>query len=427
MILKTTLITVLFITVGLNFAAAQTKIISEGDKWRYYDDKAPPPDGWINSGTVDINWKKGKTPLGYGDDRIQTIISYGDDKDKKHITKYFQKTFRIEDPYEYLTYELKIQRDDGIVVYLNGQEILRNNMPDGKINNNTKALDLIISDVTEGYIYRKLLLSEDLVAGNNTISASVHQTRESSSDCLFNLELVGDNNPNMIPLVLKERTIKNLHLDLKVKELNHKLELEKRDSQLGFLKHVKNNYKIALYSICILFLIAILGLLYIFSSHKKKQKKLTQNINDLKEAIINKDRELMSSSLNTVQNQQFLKELKDILSNTTSEDLTTIKIDLKKVIRKIDYTLNHDDDWTNLLSHFNAVHTGFLGKLMKLHPALSEIEQRHCIFIKLHMQTKEIAQILHIDPKSVQVARYRIKKKMSLSETIDLRTYLQEI
>jgi DNA-binding CsgD family transcriptional regulator len=49
------------------------------------------------------------------------------------------------------------------------------------------------------------------------------------------------------------------------------------------------------------------------------------------------------------------------------------------------------------------------------------------MFIKLHLQTKEIAKILLIDPRSVQTARYRIKKKMNLDEDIDLRAYLLKI
>ena len=97
------------------------------------------------------------------------------------------------------------------------------------------------------------------------------------------------------------------------------------------------------------------------------------------------------------------------------------------IAKQIDYNIGHEDDWENLKKHFNAIHTGYFDQLIKLHPSLTEVELRHCIFIKLHMQTKEIAKILNIDPKSVQVSRYRIKKKMKLPEQVDLRDYLMKV
>jgi len=136
----------------------------------------------------------------------------------------------------------------------------------------------------------------------------------------------------------------------------------------------------------------------------------------------------MSYSLNTVQDQQFLNDLKQDLSDAIADAKGGITAtELKKAIRKIDYNLTHDEEWLNLMSHFNTVHIGFSDKLLKLHPSLTDTEQRHCIFIKLQMQTKEIAQILHIDPRSVQAARYRIKKKMNLGEGVDLRDYILKL
>jgi len=100
---------------------------------------------------------------------------------------------------------------------------------------------------------------------------------------------------------------------------------------------------------------------------------------------------------------------------------------LKKLYLKLDFILNHDDDWINLKKHFNVIHTDFFDKLNKLHPLLSESEIRHCVFMKLHMHTKEIARLMNIDPKSVQTSRYRLKKKMNLDDNIDLKDYLQRI
>lgn len=423
------LIFIVFVFFIVSLALAQTKIIAKGDTWQYYDEAAPPPKGWQKNTPITDNWKTGVSPLGYGDSVVKTEISFGDDPEKKHAAKYFKKTFRIENPFEYIVYKLNIQKDDGIVVYLNGHEIVRIDMPNDEINNDTMATSLVVSGKMEAYVHTRILSPEELVTGINTLAVSVHQARLTSEDCIFNLELIGDNHHEMLPLLLKERTIKNLSLDAKIKELNHKQELEKKDLTIAFIERSKGYIKTSLYAIGFLLLVSLFGLCYLWRIYMKREKKLNENILGLKETNHSKDREMMSISLNSLNNQQYLKELKRNLEREmdSKADVATLKTALKGLIRNIEHNLDNDEDWTNLKRHFNAVHTGFLGKLIELHPSLSEVELRHCIFIKSHMQTKEIANILHIDPRSVQASRYRIKKKMGLDETVDLRNYLQNV
>ena len=411
------LINLLFFTVCSNHILGQTKIITTGDEWQYFDTEVEPPKGWEKYSTLTDNWKKGISPLGYGSSIIVTNISFGDDPESKHITKYFKKTFIVDDPYAHLIYKLNVQRDDGIVVYLNGREIMRDNMPDGEIINTTTASSLIFTSTTEKIAHTKLLSPDDFNEGINTISASVHQARKISSDCIFNLELIGGSSSEMIPLLFKEQAIKNLNLNIKLKEVNHKLDIEKKDLQFQQLEQSKNIIKTSLLVVSLLLLLATICLIYFWISFINKEKRL-------KEITQNKDREMMNVSLNLLNNQQFLKELKRDIENNIKEDVSTIKKELKRTITRIDYNLDHEDDWENLKKHFNSVHIGYVDKLIKMHPSLTDIELRHCIFIKLHMQTKEIANILHIDPRSVQASRYRLKKKMNLDENTDLKEYL---
>ena len=124
-----------------------------------------------------------------------------------------------------------------------------------------------------------------------------------------------------------------------------------------------------------------------------------------------------------MQNKQYFKEIKTDLKGIETTDKKTVN----SIISEINNVLESDKEWKNLKKHFDAVFSGFYDKLLKLHANLSETELRHCTFIKLHLQTKEIARMLLIDPRSVQTTRYRIKKKMNLSEQIDLREYLLKI
>ncbi len=407
------------------FANAQDTIISQGQDWFYYDLEKPLPNTWYLNKDIDASWKKGASPLGYNDELVKTTISYGNDKNKKHITKYFVKKFIIDDPYSHLIYKINFQRDDGIVIYLNGKEIERNNMPDGVITNSTRANALVFSSKNAKIKYTKLVSPNDLLDGENIISASVHQARSTSSDCVFNLELIGSNDSETIPMLLKEHTIDNLKLNLKLNELNHNQESENLKSRINDLSWTKNIFGTIIFLSFIVFSVLCVWLYLKQKKLNTEIKALIENVTQLKEINKTKDREIMNLSLKALNDKQFMKGIKSdiedyLQTNTNSRAL-------KQIATKIDHSLDFEDEWVNLKKHFNEVHLGYVDNLIAKYPSLTDIELRHCIFMKLHMQTKEIANILNIDPRSVQAARYRLKKKMNLDEDTDLKTFLQSI
>jgi|GEM_PF-2523508 len=406
---------------------AQTKIIKTGDTWFYFDKSNTPPVNWEKSNESISEWQEGISPLGYGDSYNKTNISFGDDPENKHITKYFKKIFRLENPYDFLVYSLNVVRDDGVVIYLNGREVMRNNMPGGEILSTTEASSLVVSSEAETYVHKKLLLPDDFVAGVNTLSVSVHKARKTSIDCIFTLELIGDNDSKMIPFLIEERSIKNLTIEAKLKEQNYEQQLKNKDLNFQILEQSKSNHKVVIYILIFLLILLIVTIFYINKNWTNKNRKLENDLSDLKEQNVNKDKSMITSSLHLLNNQQLLKDLKNDLENSIDKDANSLRAQTKKLINQIEYNIGTNDDWENLKKHFNAVHSGYYDKLVKLHPNLSEVELRHCIFIKLYMQTKEIASILHIDPKSVQASRYRIKKKLELDEEVDLRDYLLNI
>lgn len=417
---------VLFLLFGIIHAGAQgpTKIIASGDEWKYYDGEQPPPAGWEKGGTITDGWKSGKTNIGYGDKVINTTISYGSDPKKKHLAAYFSKSFIVDDPYEYLFYQLNIIKDDGIVLYLNGREVFRNNMPQGAITHHTRAASLIVNNPMEAYLHQVVLSPDDLETGHNTLAASVHQGKKTSEDLIFNLELIGDNNPAMLPLLHKERTIKELKIDLQLKDLAHKQELEKRDLQYAMLQQKKANVTRYLHLLVGLLLVClVIVVYYVRQLHKGKALLLSKET-----TIKDKDSEMMSTSLNALNGRYFLKGVKKQLEDCMDvEGSVYAKKVLRKIIRDINYNDNVGEDWENLQRHFNVVHSGYINKLKNLHPNLSDIELKHCIFIKLHMEAKEVAALLNVEPRSVATSKYRIKKKLKLPETVDLKGYLLSI
>ncbi len=164
-------------------------LISKSSEWKYLDDGIQVPQDWTNIGFNDASWNQGLAQLGYGDGDEQTVISYGNDPNNKHITAYFRKTFTIDDPALYTgQIMLNVLKDEGAVIYLNGTELIRLTMPAGTINNETLAYHTV-GDPEEDDFHLVVINTDQLIQGENVIAVEVHQRDASSSDLSFDLEL----------------------------------------------------------------------------------------------------------------------------------------------------------------------------------------------------------------------------------------------
>lgn len=409
----------LFILASVSSVFSQEKIIANGDDWHYYDEGALNTN-WYQE-PINSAWKVGKTPIGYGDRKVITNINFGGDSENKHITKYFKKNISIKNN-EFIAYEFKIQHDDGFILYVNGKELYRGNMPNGTITSNTLAI-ATIQGREESEFKTKIFESDILKNGKNSISVSIHQNRKSSSDCIFSLDLIGHTNPEILGLLLEDKNKANKELEHEITKLNTSFKIDKINIQNDNLKSTNYSLKFLLFIISFLLVIALIGYYFLINSLRSKDTKSNNEISQLKSVTLEKEKEMMIISTNLLHNKQYFKEIKADLKGIKTEEKSSIKT----IINQIDQVLDRDEEWDHLKKHFNTVFEGFYDKLLLKHSSLTETELRHCMFIKLHMQTKEISRILLIDPRSVQTARYRIKKKMNLDEDQDLREYLLSI
>lgn len=168
-----------------------TPLISAGSTWSYLDDGSDQATQWRARGFDDSSWASGPAELGYGDTQT-TEISFGGDSSNKHITTYFRHTFNLTDPSLFHRLSMSIQADDGAVVYLNGAEVARQNLPPyGEITFETRALESIGGSDEDVFTSYKLP-SDDLVAGDNVIAVEIHQRSPSSSDISFDFTLTAD-------------------------------------------------------------------------------------------------------------------------------------------------------------------------------------------------------------------------------------------
>jgi len=191
--------------------AATENLVSSGDVWAYYNqDHAPLDDAagytWKEVPYDDTAWGQGPSQLGYGDGDEATVLSYGDDSGAKWPSYYFRKVVHIPDISKYTGMTLRLVRDDGAVVYVNGVEVWRANVPDGTLTFDTYLQDLDPSWAPVGGSDESTFFTHTfdpglLVNGDNVIAVEVHQIHGTSSDISFDLELVGEFPDPLAPAV----------------------------------------------------------------------------------------------------------------------------------------------------------------------------------------------------------------------------------
>jgi hypothetical protein len=164
-------------------------LIPSSATWNYLDNGSNQGTAWRSPGFNDSRWASGSAQLGYGDADETTVVSYGADPDNKFITTYFRHTFQVANLSGFTNLILNLIRDDGAVVYLNGTEVWRTNMPAGAITYTTPALTAI-SGSNESTFLQTTIRPSLLVQGTNVVAVEIHQSEAASSDISFDLKLI---------------------------------------------------------------------------------------------------------------------------------------------------------------------------------------------------------------------------------------------
>lgn len=170
-------------------------IIPAGSVWKYFDQGSRPVD-WNTENFDDTAWPQGAEQLGYGENDEQTTVGYGGNSSNKFITTYFRKSFTVTDTVGFTALTGSMMIDDGAVVYLNGVEMHRYNMPLTAITNSTVALQASAENV-----YTPFTIPKGVVKiGNNVLAVEVHQNSAQSTDLSFALSLSTVRHGNTIEL-----------------------------------------------------------------------------------------------------------------------------------------------------------------------------------------------------------------------------------
>jgi hypothetical protein len=167
-------------------------LVPLGATWRYLDTGIAPVAQWRMMNFNDSTWPVGPAELGYGDDDEATEVGFGPNDTNKFITTWFRHSFLVNELPAADGLMLKLIRDDGAIVYLNGTEVLRDNLPGGTITSITRALTGITDSAETNLVATALPLTL-LTPGTNLLAVEVHQNSPTSSDVSFNLELTATN------------------------------------------------------------------------------------------------------------------------------------------------------------------------------------------------------------------------------------------
>ena len=166
-----------------------TTIVERGSKWTYYDKGSLDNTSWTATSYSTSSWKQGNAPLGYGKDNLATTIEYGGNSSNKYPTYYFRQTFKLDaKPSTSTKAVLNFTVDDGFIVYINGKEAGRYNMPGGTVDFNTLSTTYAQGNPDTGTME---LSTDAMVKGNNVIAVEVHNNNTTSSDIYWDAELKG--------------------------------------------------------------------------------------------------------------------------------------------------------------------------------------------------------------------------------------------
>ena len=160
----------------------------------------------------------------------------------------------------------------------------------------------------------------------------------------------------------------------------------------------------------------------------KSEKEIIKLKNEkLETEIDSKNSELASIAMHLGQKAELLEKIKGELNklnkNITNEDQQS---DIKKILRSLTNEEKVDEGWEQFSIYFDKVHTNFLKDIKSAFPGLTQNDLRLCAYLKMNLTTKEIAQLMQISPRGVEISRYRLRKKLKITGEVNLFEFFKD-
>jgi ligand-binding sensor domain-containing protein/DNA-binding CsgD family transcriptional regulator len=158
----------------------------------------------------------------------------------------------------------------------------------------------------------------------------------------------------------------------------------------------------------------------------RSEKEVVRLQNEKLESEISfKNKELANMTMHLVQRGEVLSKIKEALMQIAKKhDISDKSINVRQLVRLLRDAERKDEDWELFSIHFNHVNEGFFTRLKAQHPDLTHNELKLCALLSMNLTSKEVAQLMNITIKAVEVGRYRLRKKLKLEVETNLYTYL---
>lgn len=167
---------------------------------------------------------------------------------------------------------------------------------------------------------------------------------------------------------------------------------------------------------------------YLHELEKKNSERVIIELENekLENEIAFKNKELASITMNDFKRSRLINKVKENIQSVMGEEKNPdARQQLHRILKDIIEDEKHQNEWEKFAIHFDDVHNNFLKKLKDTYPALTPSDLKVCAYLKINMSSKEIAQVLHISPKGVEIARYRLRKKLELPREVKLNEFLE--
>ncbi|MBL7975991.1 MAG: tetratricopeptide repeat protein [Candidatus Kapabacteria bacterium] len=150
------------------------------------------------------------------------------------------------------------------------------------------------------------------------------------------------------------------------------------------------------------------------------QRLLAEN---LQQELELKNQELTAQALILAQKNEMFGKLKEQIQGYRQSNTSSNQI-LQKLEQEIESNIQSHSSWTVFEQQFNTIHQTFMQRLSEKYPTLSPTELRLCALLKINLRTKEIANVLCLSAKSIEIYRFRLRKKLGLQQDVNLTSFL---
>jgi ligand-binding sensor domain-containing protein/DNA-binding CsgD family transcriptional regulator len=138
-----------------------------------------------------------------------------------------------------------------------------------------------------------------------------------------------------------------------------------------------------------------------------------------------KNAELATSVMNVVKQNETLLKIKEDITQSIKEENREVQVkQIKRIVKHIDLEVKPDQNWDQFEQLFNQIHENFLQKLKERFPELTSRDLKLCAYLRMNLNSKEIAPLLSLSVRGVEDLRYRVRKKMGLDTSVNLAEFI---